>query len=326
MEAGGRKATPSQAESLGRLAALAGLFMSSRKPLSTGEVLRQVYLGYDNRDSAEARFLKDRESFALRGFPIEMVGKSGDERLWAVADGTFAGAVELDHDELLVLAGAMRALIDDASFPYSDDLRSALLKVAGSLDRALPSTPLADEPEELGEAARTVARAVAERRGLEVTYENAKGEVSERQLAPWGAYSLRGSTYIVAAKLADMGAEGEPELRRFRLDRFLDARLLDDTFEVPEDFFVEDMLLLPFQIGDEDFELEMAVPEARVAEMRNAVGDAARVRDTPEGAVLSAHGRSMRAAAAWAIDRGLRPLSPPALVDAWKSLLEGVAR
>ena len=325
MASANRKATPSQGESLQRLAALAGLFMSSRTPLKSSEVYAHVYPDYDDPDSAETRFREDRGHFAARGFVIEQAGNRDGELLWHVADGTFAGSVELDPDELLVLAGAARTLLQDSSFPFTDDLRSALAKVSGSFDQVLPSSALAGEREELGEAARVVTRALSSHRGVEVTYVNAKGERSERRLACWGAYPLRGQTYVVAARLEDAG-EPEPELRRYRLDRFEEAHLLDEEFEVPEDFYVEDMELLPFQIGDEDFEFEAAVPAQRVAELRNLVRDRARVRESQGSARLVARACSTRAAAAWAIDLGLTPVSPEPVVGEWRRLLEEVAR
>jgi predicted DNA-binding transcriptional regulator YafY len=88
-------------------------------------------------------------------------------------------------------------------------------------------------------------KAVYEDRLIEATYENYKGEITERVLAP---YSL-----VCKSSLWYLLAEREGELRTYRVNRFHSIRILDRSFTRREDFNLPEYWQIHLQGFQEEF-------------------------------------------------------------------------
>ena len=318
---GGPNADEAMAE---RLATLALLFMNARHAIPTSELLATAYPDL-SRDSAERAFGRDRAR--LRDCGIEVVAArlaDGTEAYEVDEDASFARAGSLTARDALVLDMACRPLLDDPSFPHASELRLALAKVnrgfaaptgVGGPAGATPSAAGGSGP--LG----TVRSCLVAGHACHISYRDAAGRHTERDIAPFGLFGLRGTVYVVAAAVeGDVIDEGR--IRTYNSTRILAARERRGVrFEVPDDFYVEDFVRLPFQIGPTTTRATMLVPTGREQDVRREVRG--------RGSLLRADGRlelsvdvsDVGAAARWAAALGLVPLEPGELVSAWEETL-----
>ena len=297
--------------------------MNATTPLSSSEIARDHYPGL-SPDSFRRAFARDREMLADCGVSVVERRRGGDESLWEADEGlSFARGAELDPTDAAALELACRPLVADPSFPLASDLRLALAKVSRAFSETLAvgrvRTPGASRA--LGTLRTCLTKGIA----AQVTYVDARGSRSERTLAPYGFFGLRGCLYLVAARLDEGGTPVEESIRTYRVDRFSDARPLEGThFSVPDDFSVEDWRRLPFQIGGEKTDVTFLVPAEREQDVRRAsLGQGSFVKKDG-GLHWSVGACSIDEAASWAVAEGVFPVFPKALVDAWTAKLEGV--
>lgn len=303
-----------------RICSLALEFMNARAPIRSSAVARGFYPEL-SADSFRRSFSRDRDVLAACGVLVVERGRAGGELTWGIDEhGSYAEGVELGAREAAALELACQGLLSDPAFPLVEDLRLALAKVT----RAFAEVPAqAVGPGRGGSRALSaLGTAIVERRGVLATYTDARGTSSRRTLAPYGLFGLRGAVYLVAETLCDRRASGE--IRTYRLDRFEDARVLEDvSCKVPDDFSVLDWRRLPFQLGDDPQQVAFEVPRDREAAIRDeAAGQGAFEREG-DALVWSVSACDLEAAASWAVSQGIRPRSPERLVRTWERVLEG---
>jgi proteasome accessory factor C len=145
----------------------------------------------------------------------------------------FAAPLRLTAAEAISLYAGAEALLNLPGMEEADALGRAVRK----LGRAL-GTPAAGGPGgitvELSSPARhleTLRQALAERRRVHMEYyAAARGEMTSRDVDPWGLIGALGHWYLVAW---DHLREDE---RMFRVDRIKSAEILGAAAEVPDDF------------------------------------------------------------------------------------------
>ncbi|MCI1665824.1 MAG: WYL domain-containing protein [Atopobiaceae bacterium] len=304
-----------------RLLSIAIFFQNANGPVTSDEVAARFY-GPKPSATIERSFNRDRKRLALCGLVITDVGH-GSDHAWAVdKDASYLGGSSLSDEDAAVLEVACRPLVSDPSFVYRDELRLALAKV----DRCFSGTRFRESrgTSRLDRRSEALVASFTSRTPVDVTYRDARGREGKRRLRVYGFFGLRGRNYVVAAR---MDADGSTSsIRDYRCDRFSSVTpVKDQTYEIPEDFFVEDHIFLPFQIG----------PTTTQACFLVAPEDEARVRGeacgwgswTKEGDAIiwRVDVSSVDIAASWAIAEAIRPLSPVELVDTWTRALEGVA-
>ena len=292
-----------------RVCSLALDFMNATAPLSSSEIARAHYGGL-SPDSFRKAFSRDRTTLAACGVTIVERRVPGEESLWEADDAhSFAYGPELSPTDASALELACRPLVDDPSFPLAEDLRLALAKVSRAFSEEL-------------EALRAC---LAEHHAARVTYVNARGASSERTLAPYGFFSLRGALYLVAGRLSTDGSLTGDAPRTYRVDRVVSVDPLEDAFfSVPEGFSATDWRRLPFQMGPTTVEARLLVDDAHEEDMRLAAGTQGRFAREGDSLVWTVAVSDELVAARWAIAAGIRPLSPDSLVSAWTRVLEEV--
>ncbi len=306
-----------------RVCSLALDFMNATAPLSSSEIARAHYGGL-SPDSFRKAFSRDRATLAACGVTIVERRVPGEESLWEADDAhSFASGPELSPTDASALELACRPLVDDPSFPLAEDLRLALAKVS----RAFSEPLAAARTREQGSSRELEAlrACLAEHRAARVTYVNARGASSERTLAPYGFFSLRGALYLVAGRLSTDGSLTGDAPRTYRVDRVVSVDPLEDAFfSVPEGFSATDWRRLPFQMGPTTVEARLLVDDAHEEDVRLAAGMQGSFAREGGSLVWTVAVSDELVAARWAIAAGIRPLSPDSLVSAWTRVLEEV--
>lgn len=307
-----------------RICSLALEFMSASAPVTSEQVARAHYPDL-SAESFRRAFSRDREMLASCGVSVRGVRSSSGETLWeADPERSFARGAELEPRDAAALEVACRPLADDPSFPLAGELRLALAK----LSRAF-SEGLALGSWEGGSRARcldALRRCMTERTAARVSYADARGAASERTIAPYAFFGLRGRLYLVAGRLDERGDEVPGGTRTYRVDRFDRVEPLRGvTYDVPEDFSVLDWRRLPFQMGPERLVGVFEVSPDREGDVRRAAGGQGSFEERDGSTLWSVPVSDVRAAAAWAVAAGIVPREPAPLVSAWRTTLEGVA-
>lgn len=245
-----------------RLINLALYFDAAREPVTAKAVRRDVE-GYPSEQD-EAAFLRmferDKDDLRAAGFAI-VTDAAGDGVYSLDRSSTFCAQIELSPEDAAVVRAVGSALLDDPAFPFAEDLRLALAKIAASLDGAeIPAAArLADEaPEEQGRLAARLSNAAARRKMVTFEYTNSMGERASHEVEPFGLFVHDGRWYMVGRDTA------RDETRTYALSRMADvathdARPKTADFEHPEGFDIRRFILLPFQYGPEDALFEATI-------------------------------------------------------------------
>ena len=81
--------------------------------------------------------------------------------------------------------------------------------------------------------ARSIEKAVQEKKNITVSYESLKGEKTERKISPYAMAFRKHAWYLVGY------CHLRNDIRTFRVGRIDDVRISKDRFEIPPDFSVE---------------------------------------------------------------------------------------
>ena len=158
-----------------------------------------------------------------------------DERVYVRMADYFGAPLRLTPAEALALYAGGATLAETPGMEEADALRRALKK----LGRALGTS--SDDSGDIGIQVKVerdaaghledLTRALKESKRVRLEYLSAsQGQMSERDVDPWGLITALGHWYLVAW---DRSVDDE---RMFRLDRMKDVTITDETAEVPDDF------------------------------------------------------------------------------------------
>jgi len=188
-------------------------------------------------------------------FPHDYISFSlyGDRVQIRFADH-FRRPVSLNPLEALALKLACESLTPPSK-PVPRAVATLLRKVEGAMSqeqrrqfRNLARRVAVREVAELpGGITGRVALSVAERRALLLDYLAAGRDVSrERQVEPYGLLSREGHWYLIARDLS------RERVIQFRLDRVRRIQVLDERFEIPDGFRLDDYAQTPAIAEGED--------------------------------------------------------------------------
>lgn len=252
------------------------LFLAAAQEPVNAERIRTEVCGYPDGQEEPAfkrMFERDKDDLKKMGFVIEG-DPEGNYRLDSSA--TYASAIELTPTEISTVRIAGMALVDDPSFPFSEDLRLALAKISAEVDGGdIPSAArLADEdPERQGEAVAVLSSAATRSKCVTFGYTNSFDVSAPHEVEPYGLFLHDGRWYLVGRDTA------LDEIRTYAVARMTSveanpAAPKTPDFERPADFEVSAFVRLPFQYGAE---------EEFVAELVFAPGSAWRARMVAAG-------------------------------------------
>jgi predicted DNA-binding transcriptional regulator YafY len=205
------------------------LILQTRGQVSAPELAREL-------EVSVRTVYRDLEALSAAGVPVySEPGRNGGARLVDGYRTRLTGLTTSEADAVL-LSGIPDAA---AELGLGTVLAAAQLKVLAALPPELRGRATRvrqrfhlDAPgwfrrtEDLPHLA-TVAEALWADRPLRVAYER-QGEVAERRLEPLGLVLKAGVWYLVARRDGDV--------RTYRVSRIVDAEVLDEPFERPDDF------------------------------------------------------------------------------------------
>lgn len=205
------------------------LILQTRGQVSAPELAREL-------EVSVRTVYRDLEALSAAGVPVySEPGRNGGARLVDGYRTRLTGLTTAEADAVL-LSGIPDAA---AELGLGTVLAAAQLKVLAALPPELRGRATRvrqrfhlDAPgwfrrtEDLPHLA-TVAEALWADRPLRVAYER-QGDVAERRLEPLGLVLKAGVWYLVARR--------EGDVRTYRVSRIVDAEVLDEPFERPDDF------------------------------------------------------------------------------------------
>ena len=262
------------------------------------------------------------------GIPVEAArGRDGGYRL---RPGFKLPPLMFSEDEALALVLGLRVVRQWGLAGTPADVEGALGKVervmpdslrvrVRALQEAVVLTGAASDMPPAGAIIGALSEAAHRRRSVHLRYRSRHGEETVRQVDLYGVVCQEGSWYAVGYDHL------RADLRTFRVDRVLGARVRDETFTAPADFdvvaYLHHALATTPGVLAVEVLLETTLEEAR----RLVPARSATLEDTPRGVLARGQVQDARELAALAhILAGLRcPLvghQPPELRDALRAL------
>ena len=179
-----------------------------------------------------AQLAADRDLVMMCGlpgyYPHDLIdAQIIDDHVVVAAADYFGFTRRLTPAEGLHLLGA--ALATEGSGAGSPALRSAAEKLTAALIPGGEGAVVVEPPDE-PEAHDTLVAAIRDRTRVELTYRSLREDTDTvRVVEPWQAFADLGSWYL------DAHDHRSGQYRRFRIDRIRGVRVLDETFERPDE-------------------------------------------------------------------------------------------
>jgi proteasome accessory factor B len=311
-----------------RLVNLALYLAAARTPVSAEDIRADVQ-GYEPAQADDAfkrQFERDKDDLRTAGFVI--LADAENEGFYHLdRSATFAAPLELTPFEAAAVRAAASALLDDPSFPFTDNLRLAMAKIASAVDSGdVPAAArLADEaPGQQGAIVALLAEAADRRKSVGFGYTNSCGIEAPHTVEPYGLFLHDGRWYAVGRDT------DKDEPRTYTVARMSDievnsVRPKSPDFVRPEGFDVASFVLLPFQYGPVDADFEALIRIRPTAQWRAVSVSAGHGHIEPEGddLVWRVSARSRSRLLQFVIDNGpgLELVGPADLAD---QLLNGL--
>ncbi len=198
---------------------------------------------------------RDLEALQLAGFPI-FTDRIDGKNLWSVLDSARHNIpIPLNLTEVMALyfsRGLMTVLKDTVFF---ESLESFFRKIKTTLpaeaiqylERLEESFEVGSKPYkqygQLRDLIDRVSEAIVQRKIIEIDYFTmSRKEKTRRKVAPYKIWFFDGSFYLVG----NCGLR--EDIRIFALDRIKSLRSTDESFEMPQDFKVEDFMQTSFGV------------------------------------------------------------------------------
>ncbi len=304
---------------------------STTRPLTTEEIVSDSDLGYGyqpgKRNSVTKKFKRDREDLAEQGIFIKEVKTLGasenEESSWELdRTSTFVGGL-ISIDDAENLLRALNAELSRPGTPFALALRRIKAKTLQCLKRDAQDSPCDENPamstQNIEEA---VWIAFSLRRKLKITYVNAAGEESKRTICVYGMFSNAGEGYVTALDERDM------RIKTFRIDRIRKTGKPKEPYSIPSDFDIREYLFFQFDFSnDSPIPASFSFPTTTSKdEIRPIVHNRGTLQTRSDGSCIwSVEVRDIESAAHYALahaNRGMRPVSPQSLIDAWNTAIE----
>jgi proteasome accessory factor C len=247
-----------------------------------------------------------------------------EDRVFVRMADYFAAPLKLTPAEAVALYAGAAALAELPGMDEADALRRALAKLGRALgsdgaDAApirVTGTPTA------GDHLQTLRDALVRKKQVHLEYFSAsRGELTERDVEPWGLLTALGRWYLIAL---DRATEEE---RMFRVDRIRAARVLDADAHVPEEFDADRYrgAFLRRDEGGPEMTIEISPAVARWFEEYYPVTESTALADGWRSIRLPYSGERWAATLLLQLGADVRNVEPVAVLDAARGLARALA-
>lgn len=276
---------------------------------------------------------RDINLLKLAGIPIYC-----DEG-YRVSEDFFLPPVRFDLGEVLSLAMGAELLSRQKGTPFQRGVESAMEKIYAAIPPGLRDAvtretthfspawePTVDYVKRVP-ILEVLERGVEENRTVRMTYYAlSRDQASEREVDPYGFLFRSNAWYLVGY------CHWRGEIKIFKVDRIMDAQLLEYSFEPPRDFSIQEYMGDSWQVmrGDKPYDIEVlfspqAAPYARECTWHFSQ----RCHDKEDGnAVLSFRVSSLSEVCSWVMAFGgeAEVLKPPELKEMVLERAESILR
>lgn len=214
---------------------------------------------------------RDINLLKLAGIPIYF------DKGYRISDDFFLPPVHLDLSEVLSLAMGAELLSRQKGTPFQRDAESAMEKIYAVIPprireavtrEASRFSPVWEPTVDYGKRVPildVLERGVEDNRTVRMTYYAlSRNRSTDREVDPYGFLFRSNAWYLVGY------CHWRKEIKIFKVDRITDAQLLDKTFELPEDFNIQEYMGEAWQVmrGERSRDIEIlfspqAAPYAR---------------------------------------------------------------
>lgn len=247
-----------------------------------------------------------------------------EDRVFVRMADYFSAPLKLTPAEAVALYAGAAAIAELPEMDEADALRRAL----GKLGRALGTDGAEGAPIRLtggagaGTHLQTLRDALVRRRQVRLEYFSAsRGELTERDVEPWGLFTALGRWYLIALDHAT------DEERMFRVDRIRSSEVLDAPAEVPQEFDA-DRYRGAFRRGNGDapeMTIEISPAVASWFEEYYPVSESRELPDGWRSLRLPYSGERWAATLLLQLGSDVRNVAPAEVVDAADSLARAIA-
>jgi proteasome accessory factor B len=294
------------ADAVERLINLA-MFFDARHEV-TADVVRTSVEGYPaDQDDVAFKRMFERDKDTLREWGLVIVSDTGGDSYRLDREASFAADVELSPAEAAALRAVGYAMLADPAFPFAEDLRSALVKLATGLGAPLAPTVShsADErPEEQADTVSELRDAVVSAKRVAFAYTNALGEHKHHTVEPYGIFAREGRWYLVGRD-TDLDEQRVYTVSKMEAVEPNRERPKHPDFEHPGSFDVNTFIGLPFQYGNDEFDATLRLDAGsswRADALTAGVGTLEWGDD--DSATWHVTARSRRRLLQWAVENG----------------------
>lgn len=265
------------------------LYLAAARGSVRRERIRTEVAGYpaaaEQDEAAFARMLeRDKKDLRAAGLVIESDAE-GQYRLDSGA--TFAAGVTLMPEEAAAVRAVGVALLADPSFPFAEELRFALAKIATALET--PEAPVRaltadEEPERQGSSVAILGDAVAGSKGVSFAYTNSLGGTKPHEIEPYGLFARDGRWYLVGRDTA------LDETRVYTVSRIRElsantSKPETPDFDRPAQFDVASFIGLPFQYGRDELTATLTIEAGQAWRAAGLAAGKGELVTGPDGSV-----------------------------------------
>lgn len=244
-----------------------------------------------------------------------------DDQIYVDMADYFSAPLRLTPGEALSMYAGGTALAGLPGLEHADSLRSALTKLGTALG-VDGETGIGVRFEPAPERHLEVLRdALVNKRRVNLEYMSAtRGELTTREVDPWGLIAAQGRWYLVAGdRLTD-------DERMFRVDRIKSAEITDTEAEVPDDFDPERYKgAFTGDTGQDTVSLEISPEAARWFEDYYPTAGSRDLDDGWREVTLVSSGERWMATLMLRLGKDCRNPQPPSLHDAARDLAGAIA-
>ncbi|MCL4553879.1 MAG: WYL domain-containing protein [Actinobacteria bacterium] len=289
-----------------RVINLALVLARAKKPITAEDIREQAdgYPGASGQTDASFKrmFERDKRMLVDAGFVIEA---DAEGRYMLDATATFAPHIHLSAGDRIFLGSIGTTLRDDPSFPFGAALGTALSKISTAVEDPALAPPRRDANfDDETAAASLLFDAILARKRVLSTTPGANGQHRRRNVEPWGVYLFAGRWYLVAWDV-DISARRTFSVRLVESLSVNSGSPRTPDFEIPEDFTISSHVRLPFQFGEEDLDVRIAIAPGQAWRAEYLTAGSGSLDVTPDGGRLwSTTARSRSRLARWVIENG----------------------